>query len=73
MLVIQGEQDQVAPPENGAILKKAAPKRVVLHTLKDAGHLVHYEQRDQVVKLVLGFLQENESKFSEELESGIVG
>lgn len=44
LLVIQGADDCMAPPENGAELQKAFAGRVTLHTVEDAGHALLVEQ-----------------------------
>lgn len=56
MLVIQGAEDQIAPPENGIELQQAAPERVKLHTLKNAGHMVLHERFTTVCELISSFL-----------------
>jgi pimeloyl-ACP methyl ester carboxylesterase len=38
ILIIQGLQDQIAPPENGPLLKAEAPHRVELVELDGASH-----------------------------------
>jgi pimeloyl-ACP methyl ester carboxylesterase len=56
VLVIQGLQDQAAPPENGRILKAEAPDRVELVELDGAGHALLPEQPMEIARAVTGFL-----------------
>jgi pimeloyl-ACP methyl ester carboxylesterase len=56
MLVIQGNDDRMAVPENGRILKKDNQKRVKLVNLEKAGHLMIYEQPERIVTEIISFL-----------------
>jgi pimeloyl-ACP methyl ester carboxylesterase len=38
-LVLQGSDDQIAPPENGALLKQELGERATLVSFPGAGHL----------------------------------
>ena len=56
MLVIQGVDDLMAVPENGHILKRDNEDRVKLVNIEKAGHLMIYEQPNQVADEILSFL-----------------
>ena len=56
-LVIQGLQDQIAPPENGRILKAEAPDRVELIELDGAAHALLPEKPAEISRAVTGFLE----------------
>jgi pimeloyl-ACP methyl ester carboxylesterase len=57
ILVVQGLQDKVAPPENGRMLKQAEPDRVVLVELDGAGHALLPEKPDEIARQVVSYLQ----------------
>lgn len=61
LLVIQGLDDRVAPPENGRLLAAEAPDRVTLIELERAGHAVLLEQPVNVLSALLEFLARWES------------
>jgi len=56
MLIIQGNDDRMAVPENGQILKDNNPDRVKLVNIEKAGHLMVFEKPNQVVKEIISFL-----------------
>jgi pimeloyl-ACP methyl ester carboxylesterase len=56
-LVVQGADDQAAPPENGVLLKKELGDRVTLVEMPKAGHLVLVERPDKVADEVVSFLR----------------
>ena len=58
MLVVQGLNDRVAPPENGRALARDRPD-VTLVELENAGHALLPEQPDAVATAVIDFLQSN--------------
>lgn len=58
ILVIQGLDDVVAPPENGRDLKDKLADRVTLVELASAGHVLLPEQPDAVSDAILTFLRE---------------
>ena len=55
-LVIGAERDILVPPENSVKIAKAIPN-AKLAIVKDAGHGVIVEKREEVLKLVLDFLK----------------
>jgi pimeloyl-ACP methyl ester carboxylesterase len=57
-LVVQGADDQAAPPENGVLLKKELGDRVTLVEIPKAGHLVLVEQPEKVAGEVVSFLRQ---------------
>jgi pimeloyl-ACP methyl ester carboxylesterase len=54
--VIQGLQDQIAPPENGRMLKAEPPDRVELIELDGAAHALLPEQPAKIASAVTVFL-----------------
>ena len=56
MLVIQGLQDTVAPPENGRMIKAEFGDRVTLEELDGAGHAMLPERPSQIARAVVDFL-----------------
>ena len=52
MLVIQGLNDVVAPPQNGRSLKEDYPQRVTLVELEGLGHRMVHERPDLVAKAI---------------------
>lgn len=55
-LVLQGDNDQIAPPENGEILKEEMGARVTLVTLRGAGHLFIVTEPQKAAAAVISFL-----------------
>jgi pimeloyl-ACP methyl ester carboxylesterase len=56
ILVIQGLQDQIAPPQNGRMLKAEAPERVELIEIDGAGHALLPEKPTEIGRAVMTFL-----------------
>ncbi|MDQ6697695.1 MAG: alpha/beta hydrolase [Actinomycetota bacterium] len=56
MLVVQGLQDRVAPPENGRTLRDQRPSTTLVE-IDGAGHALLPERPDAVAEAVLGFLR----------------
>jgi len=56
MLVVQGVQDAVAPPENGRALAAEFGARVILHEIDGAGHAMLPERPEEIAARVLEFL-----------------
>ena len=57
ILVVQGLQDTVAPPDNGRLMLAEAPDRVELVELDGAGHALLPEQPDAIAHAVIAFLK----------------
>jgi pimeloyl-ACP methyl ester carboxylesterase len=57
ILVIQAADDAVAPPANAEALRKAAPDRVKVVVLPDAGHAMLPEQPAAIGTLLLDYLR----------------
>jgi pimeloyl-ACP methyl ester carboxylesterase len=57
MLVVQGEDDRIAPPAFAMELAREFPDRVQLKLLPDAGHALLYDRPDEVIAEVLRFLR----------------
>jgi len=56
MLIVQGLDDQAAPPRNGHELRDSLGERVMLVDVPQAGHFMLLEQPEAVIQAVLGFL-----------------
>ncbi len=56
MLVVQGLEDGIAPPQNGRDLKALYPDRVTLVEIADAGHAMLPEQPEMIAKTVISWL-----------------
>jgi pimeloyl-ACP methyl ester carboxylesterase len=57
-LILQGADDQIAPPENGEILKKDLGERASLVSVPGAAHFLPIEQPDLTAKHVRRFLSQ---------------
>jgi pimeloyl-ACP methyl ester carboxylesterase len=55
---VQGADDQIAPPENGEMLKKDLGARATLVSVPGAAHFLPIEQPDLTSKHVLVFLRQ---------------
>ena len=62
MLVVQGLQDKMAPPENGRALRNEFGERVTLVELPDAGHALIIEQPEAIAKAIQTFLKSQRNK-----------
>jgi pimeloyl-ACP methyl ester carboxylesterase len=58
MLVVQGLEDGIAPPENGRDLRRLYPDRVKLVELKRAGHAMLPEQPAAIGEAFISWLKE---------------
>jgi pimeloyl-ACP methyl ester carboxylesterase len=56
-LIVQGAEDQIAPPENGEILKKELADRATLVNVPGAAHLLPLEQPDTTASHVISFIR----------------
>jgi len=57
-LVLQGANYQVAPSENGVLLKKELGDRVTLVEIPKAGHMLLVEQPEKVADETVSFLRQ---------------
>ncbi len=57
ILIVQAEDDVIAPPANAEALAKAYPSRVKVVLLPHAGHAMLPEQPTAVADIVIGFLR----------------
>ena len=55
LLVIQGLQDTVAPPENGHMMKAEMGDRVELIDIDGAGHAMLPEQPEKIANAIIDF------------------
>lgn len=63
LLVVQGQQDKIAPPEHtGDLLQKELGDRVRVKTIGNAGHAILPEAPEMVSKAVLDFLDDLSEK-----------
>jgi len=58
ILLLQGENDVIAPAENAVNMKKEFGRRVTVITVPKAGHALLPEQPGLIEKTVLGFLKQ---------------
>lgn len=56
MLIVQALQDAIAPPANAKALLEAAPDRMTLVEIENAGHAMLPEQPDAIAKAVINWL-----------------
>jgi pimeloyl-ACP methyl ester carboxylesterase len=61
-LILQGEDDQVASPKNGAQLLKEAGDRATLFNLPKAGHLFPLEQPQETASRMIAFFKQVSSE-----------
>jgi pimeloyl-ACP methyl ester carboxylesterase len=57
-LILQGGDDQIAPPENGVLLKQELGDRATLVTVPGAAHLLPLEQPETTASHVVSFIQQ---------------
>jgi len=69
IMLLQGLQDVVAPPQNGRLLKEELGERVDLVEIDNAGHALLPEQPDLVWKNVSAFLQRHHPNSPEIVET----
>jgi len=55
---LQGAADQIAPPENGAVLKQDLGDRATLVNVPGAAHLLPLEQLDVTASHVISFIRQ---------------
>ncbi|MCA2407376.1 alpha/beta hydrolase [Rhizobium leguminosarum bv. viciae 248] len=56
-LIIQGAEDQIAPPENGEQLQKELGDRATLVNVPGAAHLLPLEQPDEAASRIVDFVR----------------
>jgi pimeloyl-ACP methyl ester carboxylesterase len=61
-LIVQGAEDQIAPPENGEVLKKELADRATLVNVPGAAHLLPLEQPDTTASHVISFIRKLDRK-----------
>jgi pimeloyl-ACP methyl ester carboxylesterase len=61
-LILQGAEDQIAPPENGVELQKELGDRATLITVPGAAHFLPLEQPELAASKVISFIQQLGSK-----------
>jgi pimeloyl-ACP methyl ester carboxylesterase len=61
LLVIQGMQDTVAPPENGWMMKAELGDRVALIDIEGAGHALLPEQPERIAEAIVSFARNHPS------------
>lgn len=57
MLVLQGTEDVIVPPENATRLAREFPDRVTLVEIPEAGHALLPEQPERIARAILGYLR----------------
>ena len=61
-LILQGAEDQITPPENGAELQKDLAGRATLVNVPVAAHLLPLEQPETTASRMITFIRELGSK-----------
>lgn len=56
-LILQGAEDQIAPPENGAQLQTELGARATVVNVPGAAHLLPLEQPEAAAKAIISFIQ----------------
>lgn len=56
ILVVQGTNDQIAPPENGELLKQELGERVTLVSILGAGHFMVVTEPEKAAETIVSFL-----------------
>ena len=57
MLIIQGAEDQIAPPANGHDLKASFPDRVKVVDIEKAAHALTHEQPGKIAEAIIDFVK----------------
>ena len=57
-LILQGADDQIAPPQNGVELQKELGERATLVNVTGAAHLLPLEQPDVTASHVIKFIRQ---------------
>jgi pimeloyl-ACP methyl ester carboxylesterase len=61
-LILQGAEDQIAPPENGALLQQDLGERATLVNVPDAGHLLPLEKPQATADHIASFIRQLDGK-----------
>jgi pimeloyl-ACP methyl ester carboxylesterase len=61
-LILQGADDQIAPPENGVLLQKELGGRATLVNVPDAGHLLPLEKTQTTAAQMTSFIRQLDGK-----------
>jgi pimeloyl-ACP methyl ester carboxylesterase len=62
-LILQGSEDQIAPPENGELLKQELGDRATLVNVPGAAHLLPLEQPDIAASHMITFIRQLSDRF----------
>jgi pimeloyl-ACP methyl ester carboxylesterase len=57
-LILQGADDQIAPPENGVLLKQELGDRATLVNVPGTAHLLPLEQPETTASQMISFIQQ---------------
>jgi pimeloyl-ACP methyl ester carboxylesterase len=57
-LILQGADDQIAPPENGVVLQKELGDRATLVNVPGAAHLLPLEQPETAASYIINFIRQ---------------
>ena len=61
ILVVQGEQDRICPPENSRAFRDELPARVELVEIPEAGHMPLQEKPHEFMRSALQFLRDHDA------------
>jgi len=59
MLIVQGQDDKTAPPENGVRMKQQFADRITLVNLEAAGHAMGLERPEETAAAIISFLRQH--------------
>ena len=61
-LILQGADDQIAPPENGVLLQQEVEGRATLVNVPGAGHLLPLEKTQTTASHMISFIRQLDDK-----------
>jgi pimeloyl-ACP methyl ester carboxylesterase len=61
-LILQGADDQIAPPENGVLLQQELGGRATLVNVPGAGHLLPLEKTQTTASHMISFIRQLDDK-----------
>jgi pimeloyl-ACP methyl ester carboxylesterase len=64
LLIIQGLDDRIAPPENGRLYKEQFGDRITLVEIEKAGHFLLQEQPQIISKTIISYLKKEQNERS---------